>query len=37
MAQQILVKGHMTDVLTRIPIEPLRQHIESIIEEKVRV
>ncbi|ADD27547.1 Fe-S cluster assembly protein SufD [Meiothermus ruber] len=37
MAQQILVKGHMTDVLTRIPIEPLRQYIESIIEEKVRV
>jgi len=37
MAQQILVKGHMTDVLIRIPIEPLRQHIESIIEEKVRV
>ncbi|RIH88255.1 FeS cluster assembly protein SufB [Meiothermus luteus] len=37
MAQQILVKGHMADVLTRIPIEPLRQHIESIIEEKVRV
>ncbi len=37
MAQQILVKGHMTDVLTRIPIEPLRQHIESIIEDKVRV
>ncbi len=37
MAQQILVKGHMTDVLTRIPIEPLRQYIERIIEEKVRV
>jgi Fe-S cluster assembly protein SufD len=37
MAQQILVKGHMTDVLTRIPLEPLRQYIESIIEEKVRV
>ncbi len=37
MAQQILVKGHMTDVLTRIPIEPLRQYIESIIEEKVRI
>lgn len=37
VAQQILVKGHMTDVLTRIPIEPLRQYIESIIEEKVRV
>lgn len=36
MAQQILVKGHMTDVLTRIPIEPLRQYIEGIIEEKVR-
>jgi Fe-S cluster assembly protein SufD len=37
MAQQILVKGHMADVLTRIPIEPLRQYIEQIIEEKVRV
>ncbi|MDX2005520.1 MAG: Fe-S cluster assembly protein SufD [Meiothermus sp.] len=37
VAQQILVKGHMTDVLTRIPIEPLRAYIESIIEEKVRV
>ncbi len=37
MAQQILVKGHMTDVLTRIPIEPLRQYIERIIEEKVRL
>jgi Fe-S cluster assembly protein SufD len=37
MAQQILVKGHMTDVLTRIPIVPLREHIEHIIEEKVRV
>ncbi|RDI95324.1 Fe-S cluster assembly protein SufD [Meiothermus sp. QL-1] len=37
MAQQILVKGHMADVLTRIPIEPLRAYIESIIEEKVRV
>ncbi|AWR85750.1 Fe-S cluster assembly protein SufD [Meiothermus taiwanensis] len=37
LAQQILVKGHMADVLTRIPIEPLRQYIESIIEEKVRV
>lgn len=37
VAQQILVKGHMTDVLTRIPLEPLRAYIESIIEEKVRV
>jgi len=37
MAQQILVKGHMADVLTRIPIVPLREHIERIIEEKVRV
>jgi Fe-S cluster assembly protein SufD len=37
VGQQILVKAHLTDVLTRIPIEPLREHIEHIIEEKVRV
>lgn len=37
VGQQILVKAHLTDVLNRIPIEPLRQHIERIIEEKVRV
>lgn len=37
VGQQILVKAHLTDVLTRIPIEPLREHIEHIIEEKVRL
>lgn len=37
VGQQILVKAHLADVLTRIPIEPLRQHIEGIIEEKVRL
>jgi len=37
VGQQILVKAHLTDVLTRIPIAPLREHIEHIIEEKVRL
>jgi len=37
VGQQILVKAHLTDVLARIPIVPLREHIEHIIEEKVRL
>lgn len=37
MAQQILVKAHLADVLTRIPLETLREHIERVIEEKVRL
>ncbi|MBI5813717.1 MAG: Fe-S cluster assembly protein SufD [Meiothermus silvanus] len=37
VAQQVLVKAHLYDVLTRIPLLPLREHIERIIEEKVRL
>ncbi|PZA07387.1 MULTISPECIES: Fe-S cluster assembly protein SufD [unclassified Meiothermus] len=37
VAQQVLVKAHLYDVLTRIPLLPLREHIERVIEEKVRL
>jgi Fe-S cluster assembly protein SufD len=37
IAQQVLVKAHLYDVLTRIPLEALREHIERVIEEKVRL
>ncbi|HEU4743114.1 MAG TPA: Fe-S cluster assembly protein SufD [Meiothermus sp.] len=37
VAQQVLVKAHLYDVLTRIPLEALREHIERVIEEKVRL
>jgi len=37
VAQQVLVKAHLYDVLARIPLLPLREHIERVIEEKVRL
>jgi len=37
LAQELLVKAHLADVLTRIPLEALRLHLEAVIEEKVRL
>ncbi|AEV16980.1 SufD protein (Membrane protein) [Thermus sp. CCB_US3_UF1] len=37
LAQELLVKAHLADVLTRIPLKALRGHIEGVIEEKVRL
>lgn len=37
LAQELLVKAHLADVLTRIPLKALRAHIEAVIEEKVRI
>jgi Fe-S cluster assembly protein SufD len=37
LAQELLVKAHLADVLTRIPLKALRAHIEAVIEEKVRL
>ncbi|MGQ9753964.1 MAG: Fe-S cluster assembly protein SufD [Thermaceae bacterium] len=37
LAQELLVKAHLADVLSRIPLEALRRHLEAIIEEKVRL
>ena len=35
--QELLVKAHLADVLSRIPLKALRAHIEAVIEEKVRI
>ncbi len=35
LAEQLLVKAFLADVLTRIPLPALRRHIETVIEEKV--
>lgn len=37
LAQELLVKAHLADVLSRIPLKALRAHIEAVIEEKVRI
>ncbi|TFU26062.1 Fe-S cluster assembly protein SufD [Thermus tengchongensis] len=37
LAQELLVKAHLADVLGRIPLKALRAHIEAVIEEKVRI
>ncbi len=37
LAQELLVKAHLADVLARIPLKALRQHLEAVIEEKVRL
>lgn len=37
LAQELLVKAHLADVLARIPLEALRHHLEAVIEEKVRL
>ncbi len=37
LAEELLVKAHLADVLARIPLEALRAHIEGILEEKVRL
>lgn len=36
LAQELLVKAHLGDVLARIPLKALRAHLEAVIEEKVR-
>ena len=37
LAQELLVKAHLADVLNRIPLKALRAHLEAVIEEKVRI
>lgn len=37
VAQQVLVKAHLFDVLTRIPLARLRAHIEKVIDDKVQL
>jgi Fe-S cluster assembly protein SufD len=37
LAEELLVKAHLADVLDRIPLRPLREYLEGVIEEKVRL